>query len=248
MFLKLGIWFLMFCEHLNSNTWIQDLILCWTCDQGKCTDVNVKLVMENSMKIEIFWFFNTFNFFTSIFTIFITFIPCGGKRYFAQLRRTSHITALIYSVCCLIMKDAYFHYSFGKQYKLENWPPRVKHLVSAGGEGGWEGLGTNFQLLMLKSQSPLHLGMVSIKLHSKLSKPKSKVKFPISGGGGSVNIQLHSKLSKPKSKAKFPYFWGRRGWWISNFILNFQNPSPNLNFLFRGGGGEYVNIQLHSKT
>ena len=49
--------FLTVCEHLNSNTWFQDFILCWNCDHKKCWAFNMKLVMKNLFITEIFKYF-----------------------------------------------------------------------------------------------------------------------------------------------------------------------------------------------
>ena len=50
-------WNVMFCEHLNSNTLFQDLILCWSFDHRKCSDFSIKLVLKIIVFTEIFKYF-----------------------------------------------------------------------------------------------------------------------------------------------------------------------------------------------
>ena len=72
---------------------------------------------------------------------------------------------------------------------------------------------TSFHTFKPKSKSkfsiPRRGGLANIQLYSNFQNLSPKLNFWFPGGG--VNIQLHSKLSKPKSKPKFPISSGGRG-------------------------------------
>ena len=80
---------------------------------------------------------------------------------------------------------------------------------------------------------------------------KSQIPNVVGGRGSRTNVQL-LMLSLNLLKCQIPYMvgvCGGFGMYQPKFISNFQNLSPNLNFLFqgeRGGVGEHKLLELTS--